>query len=193
MITTGYENVTAPIQMYLTGEKKYTVGPVQGHTFTRPSEHSHRLLHSDVNQRSLHNLGGLDTFTTSWDTFRGSVDDFFPTATQEPLDHSHGLIGSRLRSNKIATYGNTNGIGESQPAAGLSSLEYDVHDELTGAIDLQPSDHAYQQYVANAGGTSGGFKSPGSGTAYLPFGPGSLTATVELDACLLYTSDAADE
>ena len=182
VITSGYENVTAPIQMYLTGEKKYTVGPVQGHTFTRPSEHSHRLLHSEVNQRSLHNVGGLDTYTTSWDTFRGSVDEFFPTSNQEPLDHSHGLVGSRLKSNQIATYGNTNGIGESQPAGGLSSLEYDVYDELSGVIVLQPSTHAYQQYATNPSGNTGGFGKPGSGTSYLPFGPTTATATVELNA-----------
>ena len=182
VITTGYENVTAPIQLYLTGEKKYTVGPVQGHTFNRPSEHDHRLLHSQVDQRSEHNVGGLDTYTTSWVNYRGSVDDFFPTSTQEPLDHSHGLVGSRLKSNQIATFGNTNGIGESQPADGLSSLEYDVYDELSGVINLQPSDHAYQQYATNATGNSGGFGKAGSGTSYLPFGPTTATATVELNA-----------
>ena len=181
VITTGYENVTAPIQMYLTGEKKYTVGPVQGWQFTRPSEHSHRLLHSDVYQRSLHNIGGLDTYTTSWGTFRGSIEEFFPTSDNEPLDHSHGLVGSRLKSNKIATYGNTNGIGESQPANAISSLEYDLYEELISATSLVPSVE-YQGYSANPGGTSGGFRNLGSGTAYLPFGPGSLTATITLDA-----------
>ena len=118
VVTTGYSDVQTQIQPYLVGEKQYVVGPIEDYVFARPPEHQHQLLHSVVNESNLVSLGGVDTFAVQYQNNRGSIIDFVPGGQNSSglaLGHSHGLLGSRPLNSFSATYGNTEGIGESFP------------------------------------------------------------------------------
>lgn len=115
VLTTGYTDVQTQIQPYLTGEKKYTVGPMEDYIFARPAEHNHEVLGSFVNEFSPVSFGGVDTYTTGYNTVNGAVENFIPGGSAgdgTPLGHSHGLLGNRPTNSVIASFGNTEGIGE---------------------------------------------------------------------------------
>ena len=115
VVTTGYSDVTTDITAYPIGEKKYTVGPTEDYTFARPAQHNHYILGSTVLERTLASMGGVDTYSTKYVNYNGSVIEFVPggpSGDGSALGHSHGLTTSRPSSAQIATYGNTDGIGE---------------------------------------------------------------------------------
>ena len=122
VVTTGYDQVETFVQANLTGSKKYTVGPMEDYTLTRPPLHDHWLLHSRMDENTPRVFrGGLDTLTTVWQNSRGSIVEWVPTSDQgvgQAYGHSHGLIGQRLLNAYTATIGNSAGIGDVEdPAA----------------------------------------------------------------------------
>ena len=167
VITTGYTDVNTQIEAYLVGEKEYTLGPIEDYIFSRPPAHDHYVLHSDVNDFAENTIGGVDSFTTSYARARGSLLNFVPggdTGDGQALGHSHGLIGRRLSSGRISTYGNTDGIGDRVQTNAREDQVFNVED-MTWTF----SGVAYQTW--GTGITEvGGFSSPGSGNSYLGFG-----------------------
>tara|TARA_B100000427_G_scaffold285881_1_gene259567 strand:+ start:8126 stop:14650 length:6525 start_codon:yes stop_codon:yes gene_type:complete len=173
VLTTGYANVTTLVQPYLTGEKKYTVGPIQDYIFARPPSHLHNLLHSEPDDVTEANAEGVDTFTTGYGKVKGYIENFIPNLPSgETLGHSHGLLGYRPLSPKTSTFGNVEGIGLKEQTNALPDKTWDVTDAelvwtLNGTALLN---------WGNGVGEVGGFVSPGSGSQYLAFGsPGSTT------------------
>lgn len=118
VITTGYSDVTTLIQPYLTGQKKYVVGPIQDYIYARPPLHTHNILCSEPDEGTDAVVPGSDVFTTGYIRIKGSVEDFQPNADFEQLGHSHGLLGYRPLSPKTATLGNVDGIGLKEDAGG---------------------------------------------------------------------------
>ena len=115
VLTTGYSDVQTQIQPYLTGSKKYVVGPVGDYAFSKPAEHQHQLLNSIVYEGSETTVGGVDTFAVKYENTKGSVIDFTPGGENSDglvLGHAHGLLGEKPINNSMATYGNVEGIGE---------------------------------------------------------------------------------
>ena len=105
--TTGYSDVTTQIQPYITGQKEFVIGPIGDYIFSRPVEHQHYLLSSQANEMFEASLGGVDSFTTSYRSARGSVLNFFPSTSDEiPLGHAHGLTSVRPTNAVTSTYGN---------------------------------------------------------------------------------------
>lgn len=173
VLTTGYAQVTTLIQPYLTGEKKYTVGPVEDYIFARAPEHTHNLLHSEPDEITEANSEGVDRFTTGYGKIKGYIENFIPNLPSgETLGHSHGLLGYRPLSPKTATFGNVEGIGIKEQTNQLPDKTWDVTDPelvwtLNGTALLN---------WGNGVGEVGGFVSPGSGSQYLGFGsPGNTT------------------
>ena len=124
VITTGYSNVTTQIEPYLVGEKKYIVGPIQDYIYAKPPSHEHQILHSQPDPSTFATTGGVDNYTTVYIQQRGSVVSFVPEG-EEALGHSHGLFGTRPSNSRIATYGNTDGIGSNTTDA-LGCPQYSI-------------------------------------------------------------------
>ena len=175
VLTTGYTGVETLISPYLIGEKKYTVGPIQDYIFSRPPTHAHQLLHSEPDETTFSTAAdGADSFTTSYQKYRGFIDNFVPNSTAETRGHSHGLLGYRPLSPKTSTIGNVDGIGEKVQTNNINDKSYDVNDvALTWTLNGTA--------LINWGtgfGEAGGFTTAGSGTQYLAFGtPGNSTFT----------------
>lgn len=162
VVTTGYSDVTADISPFITGEKKYVVGPTEDYIFSRPATHSHNVLGSEVYERSEASMGGTDEYTTEWINFNGAMLDFVPggpSGDGEALGHSHGLLGERP-NNTIATYGNVEGVGESKPSNALPDKTFAVDDP--GFID-KTTDYNDSWLVewGTGVGELGGFVNPG--------------------------------
>ena len=171
VLTTGYANVTTLVQPYLTGEKNYTVGPIEDYIFARPPEHLHNLLHSEPDEITEANAEGVDSFTTGYGKVKGYIENFIPNLPSgETLGHSHGLLGYRPLSPKTATFGNVEGIGSKEQTNALTDKTWDIDSaELTWTL----SGSSLITW-GNGVGEVGGFVSPGSGTQYLGFGsPGN--------------------
>ena len=145
--TSGYSDVNTQISSYLTGEKKFKIGPMEEYIFNRPVEHEHQLLHSIADEQYPNNSGGVDKFTTSYTNIRGRVMDFEPdTSDGTALGHSHGLIDVKPVSSAMTTYGNSVGIGDRIQEYSGGSLKDDFgnsglpvysdeDDELKAALD----------------------------------------------------------
>ena len=111
--TAGYGDVNTLISSYLTGEKKFKIGPMEEYIFNRPIEHDHQLLHSMADEAYENNLGGVDRFTTAFSNVKGRMMDFEPdTSDGTALGHSHALMDTRPVSSAMTTYGNSVGIGD---------------------------------------------------------------------------------
>ena len=111
--TSGYGGVNTLITSYLTGEKKFKIGPIEEYIFNRAPEHEHYILHSNIDEAYEGNLGGVDRFTTSYTPIKGRINDFEPdTSDGTALGHSHGLMDTRPVSSAMTTYGNSVGIGD---------------------------------------------------------------------------------
>ncbi len=111
--TSGYGGVQTLITSYLTGEKKFKIGPIEEYIFNRAPEHEHYLLHSEADEQYENNVGGVDRFTTTYANIKGRVEDFEPdTSDGTALGHSHALMDTRPVSSAMTTYGNSVGIGD---------------------------------------------------------------------------------
>ena len=136
--TTGYTDIVADVSAYADGFVKYRVGPIDDHTFSFPPRHQHRILSAEVDATRRAELGPseVDKYAVNYIDSRANIIEFEPEgAGGDPLGHSHGIIGTRLQSPAIATYGNTPGIGEKDasynyavsesPSVPLASVTYD--------------------------------------------------------------------
>ena len=111
--TSGYGGVQTLITSYLTGEKKFKIGPIEEYIFNRAPEHEHYLLHSEADEQYENNVGGVDRFTTTYANIKGRIEDFEPdTSDGTALGHSHALMDTRPVSSAMTTYGNSVGIGD---------------------------------------------------------------------------------
>ncbi len=163
VVTTGYSDVNTLIQPYLTGEKEFVVGPIQDYTFNRTSEHSHQLLHSVADDATEDNIGGVDSFTTSYRNIKGRVMDFEPDTTDgSALGHSHGLMDTRPASSAMATYGNSVGIGDKVQEYSGGTLEDDFNNPNAPTYSDQngeptPAQDAYYPVQNAFDGASGNY------------------------------------
>ena len=167
VLTSGYTDVNTQIEAFLTGEKKYTVGPIEDYIYSRPPEHNHYVLHSDVNDFAEATVGGVDTFTTTYARVKGSLLNFVPGGVSgdgQALGHSHGLIGRRLSSSRISTYGNVAGIGE--------RVQTNAREDTFVNIEVATLSLSGTALVPYGTGVTevGGFAPPGSNSVYLGFG-----------------------
>ena len=113
VVTSGYGDIQTQVQAYLSGEKKFTVGPIQDYIFSRPPTHEHHVLSSEADELAEHSFGGVDRFTTKYTNTKSNVLTFSPATSDEiALGHSHGLTSYRPSNSATATYGNVTGIGE---------------------------------------------------------------------------------
>ncbi len=127
--STGYNSISADIASYLTGSVKYKVGPMDDYVFPFPPTHSHRILSVEVDQTKQVELSGtpVDKFAVTYINSRANINLFEPNGSAGgALGHSHGLIGVPLPNAQTATYGNTNGIGETAGTTGGQQYQYMV-------------------------------------------------------------------
>lgn len=163
VVTTGYNDVVADITSYAIGEKTYRVGPTEDYIFARPASHNHYILGSIVLERSLATLGGVDTYTTQYTNYNGSVLEFVPggpSGDGGAIGHSHGLQGSRPSNATIATYGNVEGIGEKKQTNVLPDKTWAVDDPAFTSTITDYND-TWQTEWGNGRGELGGFANPG--------------------------------
>ena len=175
VLTTGYSEVETQIQPYIVGEKTYTVGPMEDYIFARPPQHSHQVLGSEPLETSQVSFGGVDTYTTGWNSYNGGVENFVPggpSGDGEALGHAHGLLGNRPTNSTIASYGNTEGIGQRKQSNALQDIVYDVTDP---ALTTSYTGSALVNW-GNGQGEVGGFVNPGlSIDQYVAFGTSGTT------------------
>jgi len=139
--TSGYSDISTTVSSALIGNTSFTMGPMRGYRLTRPIVHSHILLNAEPNEgtENATSFNAVDKFAIGYTKFNGSILPFTPgeslasirpaTATGvseavldgSPLEHSHGIIGKRLTSTSVATYGNISGIGEFTVTNGLTN------------------------------------------------------------------------
>ena len=139
--TTGYSSISTIVSSDLIGSVRFTIGPVEDYTLVRPITHSHVLLNCVPNESTefAKSYTEVDRFSVAYQKITGNIIEFVPgqspagirpgtasgvsdaTSDGAPLAHSHGIIGSRLTSTSVATYGNTNGIGEYTVTSGLTN------------------------------------------------------------------------
>ncbi len=179
VLTTGYSDVTTQIEPYLIGEKKYTVGPIQDYIFNKPPIHDHQLLHSQPEEATEAPVGGVDTYTSSFNNFKGALLQFNPGGAAGDgiaKGHSHGLLGSQLSNRRISTYGNTDGIGESTDAGG-GCLNY----RITEAPAVEIASASGNGTTTSVTTSSDHGLSPGDAVVLFNTGVGTLEAawTVE--------------
>ena len=132
--STGYNQITSDIPAYLTGSVKYRVGPMSDYVFPFPPTHSHRILSVEVDETKLVELSGtpVDKFAVTYISSRANINLFEPNGSAGgALGHSHGLIGVPLQNAQTATYGNTNGIGETLSDTGAGQYQYMVSESAT--------------------------------------------------------------
>jgi hypothetical protein len=137
--TRGYTNITADITSFLTGNVQFTFGPLDDYIFSRPVEHFHYLLSSEPNESFLVEFSGVpaDQYAVAYSKTRANVVPFEPANPGGlPLGHAHGLVGYSLNDPKLATIGNSAGIGAtdaegnyritSSPSVSVTSITYDA-------------------------------------------------------------------
>lgn len=175
--TRGYTSITSDILTYITGEVSYQVGPLDDYVFNRPIEHYHNILSSEPDESAEAEFSGVptDQYAVLYAKTRANIIPFEPEgANGLALGHSHGLIAEALNDPRMATYGNTDGIGGIDPTE-APSIDYDVNDPFLTAT-VQYSGTALISY--GGGNTeTGGFSKPAisnAGDRYVAFGtPGS--------------------
>ena len=104
------------------------------YTFPFPPTHSHRMLSCEVDQTKLAELGAteVDKFAVNYIDSRANVNIFEPQGTAGgALGHSHGLIGVQLQNTLTATYGNSNGIGDTAGTTGGQQYQYLVSESAS--------------------------------------------------------------
>ena len=178
--TTGYQNITADVFTYLTGDVDFRIGPIDDHIFNRPVEHSHYILSSQADEAVDNERDGvpIDEFAVNYVTNRANVLPFEPVGTGGlALGHSHGLTREKLNDPTLATFGNTTGPGGEDPNQ-PANIFYDVNgpewntflhplgDGRIGYDDISLEPHG------DGSGEWRGFIKPGiaQGSRYLAFG-----------------------
>jgi hypothetical protein len=178
--TRGYSNITSDITSFLTGNVQYTFGPLDDYVFARPVEHFHYVLSSEPNESFLVEFSGVpaDQYAVAYTKTRANIIPFEPAVTGGiPYGHAHGLVGSSLNDPKLASIGNTSGIGAqdvsgnylvtSSPAISVTSITYDSVNNV--CIVTTATNHGFSagNYVTITGATpsqySGSFQVLSSG------------------------------
>lgn len=175
--TRGYSSIAADILTFMTGSVQYTVGPVDDHIFSRPIEHFHYVLSSEPDESFESEFSGIsaDQYAVIYARSRTNIIPFESEGEGGlALGHSHGLSATPLNDSKLATYGNTSGIGGQDPEIAPTD-EYDVNDPFLTAT-AQYSGTALIPYGTGEGEV-GGFSAPNvtnRGSNYVAFGtPGT--------------------
>ena len=169
VVTSGYGDIQTQIQAYLTGEKKFVVGPIQDYVFNRPASHDHQILRSEVDEQNEVSLGGLDRFTTSYRNIKGTVSSFIPGTSDEiALGHAHGLTSYRPSNSSTSTYGNTAGIGEFT-ASSSGTIGQESWTTPGSHTWTAPTDVTSVCVVAVGGGAGGAGGTKGGGGAGLGY------------------------
>ena len=140
--TTGYANITADISAYITGSVSYQIGPMDDYVFPFPPAHNHRILSVEVDETKRAELGAIevDKYAVNYINSRANLNVFEPNGSAGgALGHSHGLIGRALQNSLTATYGNTNGIGETAGDTGDAQYQYLVSE----AADINVTSMTY--------------------------------------------------
>ena len=153
--TTGYADITADIAAYLTGTVKYQVGPMDDYVFPFPPTHGHRMLSVEVDETKLAEQGATeaDKFAVNYINSRANVNIFEPNGTAGgALGHSHGLIGTPLQNSQTATYGNTNGIGETAGTTGDQQYQYMVSESESIVVTAMTYDSNTGYITVNTDG-----------------------------------------
>ena len=97
------------------------------YTFPFPPQHGHRILSVEVDQTKQAERGAAeaDKFAVDYIDSRANISIFEPNGTAGgALGHSHGLIGVPLQNSLTATYGNSNGIGDTLGTTGGQQYQY---------------------------------------------------------------------
>lgn len=111
-------------------------------------------MSSEPNESFLVEFSGVpaDQYAVAYSKTRANIIPFEPANTGGiPFGHSHGLSGFSLNDPKLATIGNTSGIGESDgsggfrvtssPAISVTSITYDAPNNV--CIVTTSSDHGF--------------------------------------------------
>ena len=181
--TTGYQNITADVFTYLTGDVDFRIGPIDDHIFNRPVEHSHYILSSQADDAVDNERDGvpIDEFAVNYVTGRSNVLPFEPVGTGGlALGHSHGLTREKLNDPSLATFGNTTGPGgvdPNQPANifyDVNSPEWNTFLHPLGDGRIGYDDISLEPHGPGSGEWEG-FIKPGiaQGNRYLAFGYGA--------------------
>ena len=135
--TTGYNVIVADIAAYITGNVTYQVGPISDYVFPFPPTHNHRMLSVEIDETKRMEQDGtpVDKFAVGYINSRANVNLFEPQGSAGgALGHGHGLIGVPLPNALTATYGNTNGIGETAGTSGPEQYQYLVSESATVVV-----------------------------------------------------------
>ncbi len=166
--TTGYSGIQADISSYVTGTVTTTIGPVEDHIFSRPVEHYHNILSSEPDETLAAEFGGVpaDQYAALYAKSRSNIIPFEPSgAGGIALGHSHGLSGSPLNDGKMATYGNTAGIGStdggdppqwyvtSAPSFTITSITYSIPDDECTVATAEPHGYSAGDWITITGAT----------------------------------------
>ena len=141
--TTGYTDITADISAYITGSVKYQIGPMDDYVFPFPPAHNHRILSVEVDETKLAEVGAteVDKYAVNYIQSRANIEVFEPNGSAGgALGHAHGLIGRPLQNSLTATYGNTNGIGETAGDTGDAQYQYLVSEAAAIPVLLMSYD-----------------------------------------------------
>ena len=125
--TTGYSDIVADVSAQIVGTVKYQIGPMDDYTFPFPPQHGHRILSVEVDQTKQAERGAAeaDRFAVDYIDSRANISLFEPNGSAGgALGHSHGLIGVPLQNSLAATYGNSNGIGDTAGTSGGLQYQY---------------------------------------------------------------------
>jgi len=153
--TTGYTSISADISAYITGTVKYQVGPMDDYTFPFPPAHGHRILSVEVDQTKQSEQGPteVDKFAVNYIDSRANIEIFEPNGSAGgALGHAHGLIGVPLQNTQTATYGNTNGIGETAGTTGDAQYQYMVSESASVNVTSMTYDGATGYITINTDG-----------------------------------------
>jgi len=164
--TRGYSTITSDITSFLTGNAQFTFGPLDDYIFARPVEHFHNILSSEPNESFTVEFSGnpTDQYAVAYSRSRANIIPFEPSNTGGiPYGHSHGLSGFALNDPKLATIGNTDGIGEkdtsgayrvtSSPAITVTTITYDAPNNVCIVTTASPHGFSANNYVTVSGAT----------------------------------------
>ncbi|MBB12972.1 MAG: hypothetical protein CMC78_02250 [Flavobacteriaceae bacterium] len=153
--TTGYNNIVADIPAYVTGSVKYQIGPMDDYTFPFPPDHGHRILSVEVDATKQAERGAaeVDKFAVDYIDSRANISIFEPNGTAGgALGHAHGLIGVPLQNSLSATYGNSNGIGDTLGTSGGQQYQYLVSESAEVIVTAMTYDSNTDLIIVNTDG-----------------------------------------
>ena len=153
--TTGYSDIVADVSAQIVGSVKYQIGPMDDYTFPFPPQHGHRILSVEVDQTKQAERGAAeaDRFAVDYIDSRANISLFEPNGSAGgALGHSHGLIGVPLQNSLAATYGNSNGIGDTAGTSGGLQYQYLVSESAEVIVTSMTYDSNTNLITVNTDG-----------------------------------------